>query len=153
MVFVMMFWCIPDANFNPNLRASFSVLENWKSVKFRIVSVRLMCFHLLSSRRCEILIICLMVLAKTKTFFSPNTPMFIIFISFSFPFRYSIIVNVFDETGWTRTPASPHPSPLFPFHFFFFKTSPLRIFPSFSLKLFHLSQVKSLTKPETLDGT
>ena len=52
----MRFLCIPVENFSPRLRASISVVENWKSVKFRTISGHLMFLHLLSSRRRESLL-------------------------------------------------------------------------------------------------
>ena len=81
--------------------------------------------------------------AKNKIFFSLSCiilwTIFFSFpsFSFSFPLSYSIIVNIFDETGYTITSAPP-PSFLFVSFFLFHKTSPLPIFPIFSLKLIQL---------------
>ena len=56
MVFVVVFLYMPVANFNPRLRAYISVVKNWKLVRFRTISGRPICFHLLSSRKQESLL-------------------------------------------------------------------------------------------------
>ena len=53
---------------------------------------------------------------------------------------------VFDETGYTWTPAPP-PIPSLHFYFLLLKTPPVIIFSSFPVKLIRLCLVKSLMKP------
>ena len=68
------------------------------------------------------------ILVKTMTVFSLNATILIGRFFFLFPFRYSIIVNVFKETGYSWTLCSEIP-PLH-FHFLFLKTSALLLFLS-----------------------